>query len=139
MANKTYKTVSIKIDNASQALTDISAYCNQHSLQGVLSQLEDSGFGMNDKTYVPGIHGKSGSINGFVNSTTDAIFGPLVAGNTSITKTYQLGTGAGTKPFVYGEIVPGTAQYSGSVDTLQTFSFDFVFTGAATRTSVTQA
>ena len=135
MANKTYKTVTIKYDNASQALTDISAYCNQHSLQGVLSQLEDSGFGMNDKTYVPGIHGKNGSINGFVNSTTYAMFAPLVTSNTSVTKTFQLGTGNG---FIYGEVVPGTTQFSGSVDSWQTFSHDFVFTVAATRTSVTQ-
>lgn len=139
MANKSYKNITIKIDNASQTLTDISCYVNQHSLQGVLSQLEDSAFCDGDKSFIPGIHGLNGSLNGYVNSTTDAIFGPLLAAGTSVNKTYQFGSGAGSKPFIYGEIVPGTTQYSGSVDQLQMFSFDFVFDGAATRTSVTQA
>lgn len=136
MAHKTYKNLTVKIDNASQALTEITGSVNQHSLAGVLSQLEDSGFGDLNRTYVSGIHGKNGSINGFVNSTTEAIFAPLVTGNTSVTKTFQLGTAS--NKFYYGEICPGTTQFSGQVDTLQTFSFDFVFDGAITTTSVTQ-
>ena len=84
-----------------------------------------------------GLAGTTISVNGFVNTTTDGIFGPLIATATSVTKTTQYGAYSGR--FYYGEALVSNIQYSGSVDSLQTFSADLTFDGAVTRTSVTQS
>lgn len=137
MANKTYKDVTFKIDNASATLTDISAFCNQASLQRSINLLEDTSFSDANRSVLTGLAGTTVSINGFVNTTTDGIFGPLIATATSVTKTTQYG--AYTGRFYYGEALVSNVQYSGSVDSLQTFSCDLTFDGAVTRTSVTQS
>jgi len=137
MANKTYKDMTFKIDNASATLTDISSFCNQASLQRAINLLDDTSFSDANRSILTGLAGTTVSINGFVNTTTDGIFGPLIATATSVTKTTQYG--AYTGRFYYGEALVSNVQYSGSVDSLQTFSVDLTFDGAVTRTSVTQS
>lgn len=137
MANLTYKAMKFGIDNAATTFTDLTAYVNQESLQRAINLLEDTSLADANKSVLTGLAGTTISINGFVNTTTDGIFGPLIAAATSITKTTQYGAHAAR--FYYGEALVSNIQYSGSVDNLQTFSCDLTFDGAVTRTSVTQS
>ena len=129
--------MTFKIDNASASLVDITAYVNQASLQRAINLLDDSALSDSNRSVLTGLAGTTISINGFVNTTVDAIFGPLIATATSVTKTTQYG--AYTGRFYYGETLVSNVQYSGSVDNLETFSLDVTFDGAVTRTSVTQS
>ena len=89
MANKTFKDLGFSLDNASATLTDLTAWLNQVSLQRAINLLEDTALSDTNKSVLTGLAGTTVSINGFVNSTTDAIFGPLIATATSVTKTFQ--------------------------------------------------
>jgi hypothetical protein len=137
MANKTYKDVTFKLDNAAASLVDLTAYTNQASITRAINLLEDTALSDANRSVLTGLAGTTLSINGFVNTTTDGIFGPIIATATSVTKTAQYG--AYTGRFYYGEVLLSNVQYSGSVDSLQTFSVDVTFDGAVTRTSVTQS
>jgi hypothetical protein len=133
MAHKSYKDVAVKIDNAAGALTAITGSVNQLSLAAALNLLDDSGMGDDDKTFLPGMHGKTISLNGWVDSTTEGIFGPLVADRTSVTKTVELYNGI---KYYNGEVYPGNVQISGAADALETWSSDFTFADGMNRTSV---
>ena len=89
MANPTGKDVAIQLDNASAAITDITAHLNSASISAIQSILEDTALGDDEKTYVHGVAGATASIGGFYNTTTEAIFGPLVGNRTSLTKTFE--------------------------------------------------
>lgn len=132
MAHKTYKNMTFKIDNSSAAITALTGSMNQASLASALSTIEDSAFGDSQRTYLPGLAGLTISMNGFSNSTTDAIFGPLM-NRTSITKTVEYYNG---DRYYNGEVWVTGVTYSGSVNDLATWSFDATFDGAVTRTSV---
>jgi len=146
MANKTYKAMRIRIDTdttSTGALTDISAYVNQANLQRSMNLLEDSALSDANKSVLMGLAGTTMTLSGMVNTTTDAIFGALVATATSVLKTteyrlYATNSTGTVGRFYYGETLVGNVQYSGSVNSLQTFSADLTFDGAVTRTS-TQA
>ena len=133
MAHQTYKSKVIKIDNASGTLTAITGSVNQDSLQGILNLLEDVGMGDSDGTVLPGVHRKTVSLNGWGNSTTEGIFGPLATARTSISKTYEVYNGL---KYYNGEVFPGNVQFSGNADDMQVWSADLTFDGAANRTSV---
>ena len=126
--------MTFKIDNASASITAITSYVNQASLQRAINLLDDSSLADANRSVLTGLAGTTLSINGFVNTTTDGIFGPLIATATSITKTVEYG--AYTGRYYNGEVLLSNVQYSGSVDNLQTFSADMTFDGAVTRTSV---
>jgi hypothetical protein len=134
MANKTYKDVTFSIDNASASLTAITGFVNQASLQRAINLLDDSALSDTNRSVLTGLAGTTISINGFVNSTTDGIYGPIIAAATSVTKTVQYG--AYTGRYYNGEVLISNVQYSGSVDNLQTFSADHTFDGAVNRTTV---
>lgn len=134
MANLTHRNAAFHIDNASAALTNISAYVNQQDLDRTIGILEDTGMGLEEATFLPGLGGTKFTINGFVNTTTDGIFGVLVSDNTSLTKTVAYGVSS--TRFYKGEVWAGNVKYSGTKDTLQTFSADLTVTGAVTRTSI---
>ncbi len=135
MANPTGKDITFQIDDETSTgvLTDITAHVNSASVQAVLTMIEDSALGDADRTYLPGLHGKTIPINGFWNSTTETIYGPLVDARTSRTKTAEYGDGNG---FYSGEVLVGNVQVTGTPDTVETFSADHTITGALTRTSV---
>jgi hypothetical protein len=136
MAHKSYKAATFRIDNASATLgatTILTGSVNQASIAGVMSILEDSGLGDSARTYLPGLSGATITINGFSNSTTDGIFGPLVGNRTSITKTVEFDNGDRK---YNGEVWPTNVTISGSVDSVTTWSCDLTFDGAVNRTSV---
>lgn len=134
MPNKTYKDMDFKIDNASAALTSIHSYVNQQDLKRALDLIEDTAMGSSERSYIPGLGGNTMSINGMVNTTTDLIFGPLIAAATSITKTVEWKAHASR--YYNGEVFVSGVQYSGKTNSLETFSANLTFTGAINRTSV---
>ena len=137
MANTTMRDMGFKIDGASATLVDIKAYCNQADLQRTLDLIEDSAMSDVNRSYLHGLAGTTISINGMVNTTTDGIFGPLVNAATSVTKTVEYKAYANR--FYNGEVLLTNIQYSGSTNSLQTFSVSATFDGAVNRTSVALA
>ena len=131
---KTHRDMGIWLDNASNSLTDISTYINQQDLTRTIDMLESEGMGEEERAFLPGLAGTTLSINGQWDSTTDAIFGPLVADNTTNTKTAAFKSYS--TRFYKGESWVNNLQLSGGRDTLETFSADLTFTGSMTRTSV---
>lgn len=136
MANQIWKAAAFKIDGASATIIDLTSYTNQNSISASHSVLEDSAFGTEEATFVPGIENSTFDMNGWVNSTTDGVFGPLVGNRTSISKTFGVYNGI---KWYTGECYPTNVQYSGSVNTLLTWSASFQITGAVTRTSTAPA
>lgn len=134
MANTTFRDMDFKIDNASAAITSIKAYCNQADLQRTLDLIEDTAMSDSNRSYLHGLAGTTWTINGMVNTTTDAIFGPLISAATSVTKTVEFKAYASR--FYNGETLITSVQYSGATNTLQTFSVSGTFDGAVNRTSV---
>jgi len=134
MANLLFKDMGIKIDDSTGALVDITAHVNSQGLTGALNILEDSALSDEERTYLPGMAGATIDLNGFLNSTTDGIFGPLVGNRTSITKTVQFQAYANR--YYNGEVFVTAPAYSGASDTLETWSASLTFSGAVNRTSV---
>lgn len=126
--------MAFKIDNASATLTAITQYLNQVDLQRTLDLIEDTAMSDTNRQYLHGLGGTTFTISGMVNSTTDGIFGPLVATATSVTKTFEYK--AFTGRFYNGEVLLTNVQYSGSTNSLQTFSVSATIDGAVTRTAV---
>jgi uncharacterized membrane protein len=133
MANTTYRDQDFKIDNASAALTSIKAYLKQVDFDRALDLIEDTAMSDTNRSYLHGLGGTTFTISGMVNTTTDAIFGPLVAAATSITKTVEWK--AYTARYYNGEILMTNVKYSGSTNNLQTFSASLTVDGAVNRTS----
>ncbi len=139
MANKVYKDLRFRLDN-STGIQDITAYVNQASLQRAISLLEDTALSDANKSVLTGLAGTQLSVNGFVNTTTDAIFGPQIAAATSVTKTfeyrpYKTNSTGTVGRFYNGEVLLSNIKYSGQVGNLQTFSADMTVDGAVNRTS----
>lgn len=134
MANTTFRDQDFKIDNASATLTSIKAYLNQVDLQRTIDLIEDTAMSDSNRSYLHGLGGTTVTINGMVNTTTDAIFGPLVNSATSVTKTVEWKAYANR--YYNGEVLLTNVQYSGSTNSLQTFSVSATFDGAVNRTSV---
>lgn len=133
MGHKTHADMAMHIDDATGSLVAISGSVNSQALASALNVLEDSGMGDHERTYLPGMAGATLELNGFVNTTTDAIFGPLVGNRTSRLKTVMFTAHA--LRFYTGEVYPTAVQYSGAPDTLETWSASFTFSGAVTRTT----
>src|SRR5512145_3314751 len=128
MANLTYKASRFRMAaNVTSVLTNLTAYVNQVSLQRAINLLEDTSLADANKSVLTGLAGTTMSINGFVNTTTDGLFGPLIAAATSVTRTVEYRTHATNSTgtvgrFYNGPVLLSNIQYSGSVDNLQTFS-----------------
>ena len=134
MANKTYKDMGFKLDGSGGTLVDIKSYLNQADLKRVISLIEDSAMGSVERTYIPGLGGNTVSINGMVNTTTDAIFAPLVAASTSVSKTFEYKKYA--SKYFNGETFLSDVTYSGRTNTLETFSANLTISGSVNQTSV---
>lgn len=134
MANLNHKDIGFHIDSSTGVLTDIKAYINNQELARTIALQETEGEGQEERTWLPGLGSGTFTINGFVNTTTDGIFGPLIADNTSITKTVAYRESSSR--FYKGEVYATNVRYSGDRESLQTFSADLTVSGAFTRTSV---
>ena len=142
MANNIYKDMRIKIDgNASSVLIDITAYLSSASIRATQDLIEDTGMADDERQYLTGLAGASLPLAGMVNSTTDGIFGPLIGNRTTITSTieyraYATNSTGSVGRFYNGEVFLGSVEYSGSTNSLETFSAEATFDGAVNRTSV---
>jgi len=141
MANKTDLDVRVKLDNAAGSLTDITAYLTSAAIRGALDVLEDTALNDEERTYLPGKAGATIPLAGMVNTTTNAIFAPLIGNRTSITKTiefraYSTNSTGNAGAFHNGEVYLTNVEYSGSLNSIVTFSFDATFSGAVNNTSV---
>lgn len=139
MANKIYKDMRIKIDNAAGSLTDITSYLSSASIRAVQDTIEDTGMGDDERQYLFGLGGATIPLAGMVNTTTDGIFGPLKGNRTTATKTveYRAYTiNSTTARYYNGEALITSVEYSGSTNSLETFSCEATFDGAVNRTTV---
>ncbi len=141
MANKTDLDVRVKIDNAAGSLTDITAYLTSAAIRGALDIIEDTALSDEERSYLAGKAGATIPLAGMVNTTTDAIFGPLIGNRTSITKTiefraYATNSTGNAGAFHNGEVYLTNVEFSGSVNSLATFSVDCTFDGLVNSTSV---
>lgn len=135
MGTKTWKNMTFKLDGATGTLTALTTYVNQASIQGAMEMLDDTALSEGVKGYVAGLNELSIDVNGFINTTTEGIFGPLLNG-TSITKTFELYNGI---KYINGECWPGDVSFSGQAGQLQTFSAKLTIDGTINRTSVALA
>lgn len=136
MANWNTQYSDLKIDSATGVLTSIGAYINSADVEGGQNLLDDTGLGMSNESMTPGLGTATRiSINGFLNSTTEAIFGPLVDG-TSVQKTVELKHFTGR--YHYGEVWPESVRLNKSPGQLQLFSATLVADAGLNRTSTAQ-
>ena len=120
MANWTSKNGGLRIDNASGAITDIGQYINSVSDSGGSNRLDDTGLGDTRERSLAGLaRGTEAQINGALNTTTYAIFAPLVNG-TSVTKTLEIKYSA--SKFRIGEVYVTSVQLSQNVGQRHSFS-----------------
>lgn len=134
MTSYIFKDETIKIDNASATLTDITAYCTSITINGSQDLIEDSAMSDEEKSFLYGQAGATVQLAGILNSTTEAIFGPIMGNRTTITKTFQHAIAANK---VYrGEFLNTSVEYSGSTNSLQTWSYSGTMDGVMIKTSV---
>ena len=126
--------MTIKVDNSTGTLTDITSFLSSASLRAIQDTIEDTSLANDERSYLFGLAGATIPLSGMVNTTTDSVFGPLIGNRTTATKTIQYTAYANR---VYrGEALITSVEYSGSVNSLETFSSEAVFDGVLTRTSV---
>lgn len=133
---QTWKDFDFKIDDASGSIADITSYTNSGTAGGGMDILSYIVFGASNRTKEAGIGDGTMQVNGFINSTTDAIFGPLVGARTSITKTCGLYNGLN---WITGEFYPIDTQISATAGELGTWSCTLELSGTPTHTSVAPA
>ena len=139
MGHKTSKDVRIKIDNSTGTLVDISLSVNQYTLEQAQTILDDTGMSDHTHSVFPGLMAAPRlPLNGWINSTTDALFGVWIRGTTAAigTRTIEVRTSRSPAIYYQGEYYLEGMSFSGSIDALQTFSMTAVSDGALTRTSV---
>lgn len=139
MANKIYKDMQIKIDNAAGSLTDITSWLSSASIRAVQDTIEDTGMSDDERQYLFGLAGATIPLAGMVNTTTDGIFGPLKGNRTTATKTVEYRAfviNSTTSRYYNGEVLITSVEYSGSTNSLETFSCEATFDGAVNRTTV---
>lgn len=141
-AYKWGKDITVKVDqsNSTAALTDISDYVNSQSMQTAYDMFRVDGLGSADPERQHGKADTTVPLNGWINSTTEAMWGPLVGNRASVTKTVAISAGVAfnsTADYWYtGEFLPSSVEISGDPNSLQTWSCSLMQSGAVTRTSV---
>lgn len=133
MANLIYKGETIKWDNSTGTATDITSWLTSESLSGSQDTIEDSSMADEEKSYLFGMAGATLSISGIVNSTTNGLFAPYLGNRSSVARTYQ--RGATSALILRGEFLVTSVEYSGSNNSLQTFSMSAILDGVMTKTT----
>jgi hypothetical protein len=133
MANLTWKTVVVKLSNASGSLTDISCNTNSYALRATLDMLDDTTLCNDNRSYVSGMPSVTLPLAGPLNSTIYTIISPLLNG-TSIPKTFEILTRTGA--YLNGSCWPQNVEISGAAGQLQMWSMDALVDGTINRTSV---
>lgn len=138
MGTKTSKDVRIRIDNSTGTLTDISSAVSQYTLEQAQTILDDTGMGDHTHSVFPGLMAAPRiPLNGWINSTTEALFGPWIRGTTADigARTIEIRVSRSPVRYYNGEFYLEGMSFSGGIDALQTFSMTAVSDGALNRTS----
>ena len=139
MPNLIYKSEKIKWDNSTGTATEITAWVTSETLSGSQDLIEDSAMADEEKSYLFGQAGATLSLSGIVNTTTNGLFAPYLGNRTSALRTYQRAasmTNSTTGLILRGEFVVTAVEYSGSANSLQTFSLSATADGVMVKTSV---
>lgn len=139
MTNLIYKNEVLKWDNSTGTATAITSWITSESLSGSQDTIDDSAMGDEEKSYLAGMAGATLSLSGIVNSTTHGLFGPYLGNRTTALRTYQRAastTNSTTGLILRGEFLVTSVEYSGSNNSLQTFSLSAICDGAMVKTSV---
>lgn len=136
MANRLFKDETIKIDNSAGSLTDYTAYLTSFTVSGQQDTLDQTTMSLEERTYLAGQAGGSLQMAGLVNSTTVALLNPLIGNRTTATKTIQHQAGTGASSVIRGEYWLTSIEYSGSKNSLMTFSASGTLDGVQISTSV---
>lgn len=142
MGHKTSKDVRIRLDNSTGTLVDISTSVSQYTLEQAQTILDDTGMGDHTHSVFPGLMAAPRiPLNGWINSTTEALFGPWIIGTTADigTRTLEVRVSRSPARYYIGETYLEGMSFSGGIDALQTFSMTAVNDGALTRTSAAAA
>ena len=132
MGSRMSKSMVVKLDNSAGSITDITAYTNTITLPSDLDMQEDTPINAEERTYQPGLAGGVFEWSGWSNSTTDAMFAPLVINRTTITKTIKVHNG---NKWFQGEAYPSSVELSGQPGQLQAWSCSLTVSGAITNTT----
>ena len=132
MGNRTWKGMTIKLDNTVGSLVDLTAYCNSVDLGGSQEMIDDTSLNDEEHSYVFGLAGAGFTANFFSNSTTDPIFTPLLGNRTTATKTARVYNG---NKWFCGETLVGDVGFSGAPGALQVWGASFTFDGVIANTT----
>jgi hypothetical protein len=138
MANENSTVTGFACDDATSTgvLTNISGFVNNVSFDGGLELLDDTGLGDGDRTVIAGLgNARNVNVNGWLNSTTRAIFAPLAGSATSKTKTIELKLATGD--YWTGEAWPESVNLSINVGAVNSWSCNFRAQSGLTSTSIT--
>lgn len=139
MPNTTSKDILVRVDDSGGTLTDLSPWINQSGIERATDILDDTGMGMHTHTVFPGLaQAPRIPLNGFVNSTTDSVFGDWVQGTMgpTVSRTVAIRTNRSPVTIYVGEGFAENTTYSTQAGGLQTFATTIVISGALTKTSV---
>lgn len=129
------KVSGFAVDDPAGTLVDISSQVNQCDVAGGTEQYDDTGLGDARHTFELGLGlPVSVTTNGWNNSTTRAIFAPLVNG-TTVDKTIEVKYA--DADYWTGEAIPGQVQVSLPTAALNAWSCTFQANNGLTATSVT--
>jgi len=138
MGHRNSDAVYVYLDNASASATNISGDVNSLSFDGGQNLLDDTGMSDSRHTVVKGLANASNvSLNGWLDSTTEAIFGPLTDG-TSITKTLWISFDTSATWWT-GEVWPEAVTLGAEIDALQTWSAELRAQNGLSSTSAAPA
>jgi hypothetical protein len=137
MAHVISSVASFRVDDSAAAIATISGSVNSVSVEGGQDLVEDTGLGDSSRTTVRGLGNATViNVNGYLDSTTEAIFTPVLSG-TSLTKTIGIGLVSGQ--FLNGEAWPTAVNVGSNMGEISTWSCTFTAQAGLTRTSVAAA
>ena len=140
MAFNHSKLTYVRIDNASNALQNISTYCNSFNLPEELDLVETTTFGATSKTYVIGYADATLSMGGFWDPTFDGIMTGLKQAfrdGTIASATFEYGPAGSTGGYVKysGEFVLTNYEKGNEIDGVTEWSAEAQVTGNITVTT----
>lgn len=122
-----------KIQDSGGVSRDISAYIRSASLPRSIDTAETTVLGLTAKTYIPGLHDATISIEGIWDPTVDGYLDGIAGFATARTWEYHpQGTASGTIKYS-GSCIETSYETSDPVDDVGTFTAEFQVTGVVTR------
>jgi len=125
-------SIEFKLDGAAATIETLTDYVNSAGIQAAINVFDVTVYNRTGPGIQHGMANVTIPINFLINSTTEAIFGPLL-NRTTTTKTAGFYNG---EKWYTGEFLPDSVEFSGGPADLQVGSCNLVIHGVVTRTSV---